>query len=95
MTRIRQALKPGNRRNRTMTHRNHSTATHAPSNAGLILSLVEALPNPSCPLARRARAVAHHGSAAQAGDILADLLSATDCGLVFDDDSCLDESWDA
>lgn len=73
-----------------------SHASTAPSNAGLILSLVDALPNPQGPLARRARAVAAHGSAAQAGDVLALLLDATDAGLaVCDDDNLLDEEFDA
>lgn len=72
-----------------------SHASTAPSNAGLILSLVEALPNPQGPLARRARAIAAHGSAAQAGDVLALLLDATDAGLtVCDDDNLLDDRFD-
>lgn len=59
------------------------------STAGLLLSLVNALPNPSGPLGRRARTVAHHLATdganraleRRAADLLADLLSATDCDL--------------
>lgn len=72
-----------------------SHAATAPSNAGLILSLVDALPNPFGPLARRARAVAAYGSAAQAGDVLVLLLDATDAGLAYDEDGLLDEGFDA
>lgn len=72
-----------------------SHASTAPSNAGLILSLVDALPNPYGPLARRARAIAAHGSAAQAGDMLAALLDATDAGMtIADDDGLLDDRFD-
>ena len=72
-----------------------SNASTAPSNAGLILSLVDALPNPNGPLARRARAIAAHGSAAQAGNVLAALLDATDAGMaVCDDDNLLDDRFD-
>lgn len=78
-----------------MPNLNRSTATHNAGTAGLILGLVDALPSPSSALARRARAIAAHGSAADAGDVLADLLNATDCGLCFEADGLLDEEWDA
>lgn len=57
-----------------------------PTEAGLLLSLVSALPDPSCALARRARRIAgrlEHGACPravrrEAADLLADLLTATD-----------------
>lgn len=70
-------------------------AANAPTTAGTILSLVSLLPDHNSALARRARAVAAHGSAREAGDVLAALLDATDIGLALADDNCLDEEWDA
>lgn len=87
------------------TANRHSRAPEAVSTAGLLLSLSHSLPNPGGPLARQARAVAHKLSEGgsnralqrRAADILATLLSATDCAEVasYEDPDCLSLDWDA
>lgn len=64
------------------------TAPATATEAGMLLSLAAALPDPSCPLARRARRLADrlalHPSRAThkaAADALADLLTACDVDL--------------
>lgn len=77
-------------------HRNRSTAAHsAPTMAGTILSLVSLLPDGHSALARHARAIAAHGDADAAADVLSRLLDATDCGLALEADGLLDEGFDA
>lgn len=61
----------------------------APTEAGLLLSLSSALPDPSCALARRARRIAARlerptcprALHREAADLLADLLTAADTDL--------------
>jgi hypothetical protein len=75
------------------------------STAGLLLSLASALPSASSPLARRARAIAHRLSDGaseralqrRAADLLAQLLTATDCEELagYADPDCLDSEFDA
>lgn len=86
-----------------MLNRNRSTAsTTDASTAGMLSSLSHALPNPSGPLARSARALAHrlsHGTSNRddlddAAALLARMLDETDCGVCFDEDGLLDESFD-
>lgn len=73
--------------------------TNPTTTAGLLLSLAATLPH-SAPLARRARRTADrlaHGAserATHAGDLLADLLTASDAGLAYPEDGCLDLDWD-
>lgn len=83
-----------------------ATRHHAPvepsSTPGLMLSLVSALPDPSCPLARRARSIAHRladgrsdrALRRRAADIMAAMLDAADAGLALDDDGLLDGGFD-
>ena len=87
----------------TATNR-HSRAPEANSTAGLLLSLSHSLPNPGGPLARQARATAHRLSEGvatralqrRAADLLAVLLTATDCDLTgYEDPNCLDSEFDA
>lgn len=78
----------------TTLHRS-TAAQNAPSVAGTIMSLVSALPDQHSALARRARAIADHGTPREAGDILAALLDATDCGVATYDADLLDEEFDA
>lgn len=82
-----------------MTAQNHHAAP-AGSTAGLILSLSACLP-PSNPLARRARRLAdrleHHPSRPlqdRASELLARLLDATDTGLAYAEEGCLDTEFD-
>ena len=64
--------------------------------------LIGALPDPSCPLARRARRVAdklEHGTPsravhAAAADLLCDLLTLTDSGVTYDEDGLLTGDFD-
>lgn len=80
-----------------------SHASTAPSNAGLILSLVDALPNPSGPLARSARALAHRlaqgtcntADLDETAALMTRLLDETDAGLAYDEDGLLDGEFDA
>lgn len=87
----------------TATNR-HSRAPEANSTAGMLLSLASALPSPNGPLARQARATAHRLSEGvatralqrRAADLLAVLLTATDCDLTgYEDPDCLSSDWDA
>ena len=80
-------------------HMNQSPATEA----GLLLSLTHALPDPDCALARRARRLARQlathprdrALAREAANLTADLLSAADAGVLYAEDGCLDEEFDA
>lgn len=86
----------------TTTHR-HNRATGNQGTAGLLLSLSHSLPNPTGPLARSARALAHRlaqgtsnfADLDTAAVLLARLLDATDTGVSYDEDGLLDESFDA
>jgi hypothetical protein len=78
----------------------HSEANTLP---GLILSLCAALPDPRCPIARRATRLARRllseGAAtraerADAANLLADLLEATDAGLPLEADGLLSSDFD-
>lgn len=78
-------------------HRSEPTST-----AGLLLSLASALPDPRCPIARRAARVAarlSEGASTRAdrrdaANVLADLLEAADAGLPLDADGLLDGGFD-
>lgn len=87
----------------TNLNRRHSPAPDV-STAGLLISLSHSLPSPNGPLARQARAIAHRLSEGvatralqrRAADIMATLLSATDCDLTgYEDPDCLDSEFDA
>lgn len=77
----------------------HSEPT---TTAGLLMSLASSLPDPRCPIARRAARIASRLSEgastradrAEAANLLADLLEAADAGLALDADGLLDESFD-
>lgn len=77
----------------------HSEPT---TTAGLLMSLASSLPDPRCPIARRAARVAarlSQGSTRrvdrrEAADLLADLLEAADAGLALDADGLLDGGFD-
>lgn len=83
------------------TH-SRQTAPEATSTAGMLLSLTSALPDPSGPLARRARRIASQLSDGastralqhRASDMLAMLLTATDVDLTYPEDGLLDEGFD-
>ena len=85
-----------------MTTLNRSTVPHAaPTTAGMLASLANALPDPSSPLGRAARAMAHRlqetsdrATRLEAAELLAQLLDATD-DLGGDDADLLDEEFDA
>jgi hypothetical protein len=85
-----------------MPAHSRQTAPEATSTAGMLLSLTSALPDPSGPLARRARRLARNltltGSTRAlertAAEVLADLLTATDVDLAYPEDGLLDESFD-
>lgn len=78
-------------------HQSEPTTT-----AGLLLSLSAALPDPRCPIARRAARIASRLSEgastradrAEAANLLADLLEAADAGLALDADGLLDGGFD-
>lgn len=79
-------------------------AAPAASTAGLLLSLASALPRNAAALRRRATALANrlqapHSRALdrRASDLLAQLLTATDCAELagYTEDGCLDSEWDA
>lgn len=85
-----------------MTALNRSTAPHtAPTTAGMLSSLANALPDPSSALGRAARAMAHRlatgaptrADRLEAAELLAQLLDATD-DLGGDDSDLLDEEFD-
>lgn len=87
-----------------MMHRNRSAApAGAVSTAGMLSSLSHSLPNPSGPLARSARALAHRlaqGTCStadldEAASLMTRLLDETDVGLAYDEDGLLDEGFDA
>lgn len=69
---------------------------------GLLMSLASSLPDPRCPIARRAARVARRLSLsgttradrAEAAELLADLLEAADAGLPLDADGLLDGGFD-
>lgn len=72
-------------------------ASHDFSQTGMLLSLASALPDPDCPLARKAHRIARklnrgprdRALVREASDLLADLLTRTDAGLPLEDDGLL------
>lgn len=77
----------------------HSEPT---TTAGLLMSLCASLPDPRCPIARRAARVAarlsegasDRAARAEAADLLANLLSMADAGLAMDADGLLSSDFD-
>ncbi len=77
-------------------------ASEPTTTAGMLLSLVSSLPDPRCPIARRAARVAarlSEGASTRAdrrdaADLLADLLSLTDAEMALDADGLLTTDFD-
>lgn len=76
---------------------------HENSTAGLLLSLTANLPDPSCPIGRRARRIAkrlanatnpNRALAHSAADILARLIDAEAASMPWDDDGLLCAEFD-
>ncbi len=77
-------------------------ASHDYTQQGLLMSLASALPDPDCPLARKAHRIARklnrgprdRALVREASDLLADLLTRTDAGLPLESEGLLDDRFD-
>ena len=82
---------------------NHRATPAIPSSSALLISLSHALDAPQSALGRRARRLAAHlalhpsdrALQCRAGDMLAVLLTETDCGVALDDEGLLDSGFDS